>query len=428
MCLKEFFADQKLACVYTTNRNVSPDDTLIAKGYNWPLYSREKLTTAMIAHHFRMFTLRAWNLTDGFDEKIANAIDYDMYLKLSEIGPFKHVNKICYNRILHGENTSIKKIGLQKENHFKVVNHSLARQDIANYRYAPADIENDSSRKYQFERLIKSKNLLHQSNASHKINFTHAENIYTEPYLWLSLGENCLPDDILKRHNKKSFSTIYSSGRTNIDYALYLENKNYIDLLDSRNLDYGDAWGKKVVRSTNIIKCDDIFEPGCSKGFEFTHHDPISSAKDRESCERKIQRLQEARGNNNIVFLYFHRSNQKTNIEKLSIKLKELADHYTKNNKNCIIAFFHQVIIQEKNTRNLEINKHPNGILEFIFLTEKIWGGTDPELLWARSDDDLIRLMIQAVSSAKRNRSVNGSNLKVAGPSQAYEKRLPTAC
>ncbi|HCD6093388.1 TPA: glycosyltransferase, partial [Escherichia coli] len=122
LCLDEFRKDLSLACVYTTNRNIDREGNLISNGYNWPIYSREKLTSAMICHHFRMFTARAWNLTEGFNESISNAVDYDMYLKLSEVGPFKHINKICYNRVLHGENTSIKKLDIQKENHFKVVN------------------------------------------------------------------------------------------------------------------------------------------------------------------------------------------------------------------------------------------------------------------------------------------------------------------
>lgn len=149
VCLKEFMADRSLACVYTTNRNVNPDGSLIANGYNWPVYSREKLTTAMICHHFRMFTARAWNLTTGFDEKITNAVDYDMYLKLSEVGPFKHINKICYNRVLHGENTSIKKLSIQKENHFKVVNESLKRQSIEKIEYKALS-DKDTCRKYIF--------------------------------------------------------------------------------------------------------------------------------------------------------------------------------------------------------------------------------------------------------------------------------------
>jgi chondroitin synthase len=151
MCLQEFLADRKLACVYTSNRNVNPDGSLIAKGYNWPVYSREKLTTAMIAHHFRMFTARAWYLTEGFDESIANAVDYDMFLKLSEVGPFKHINKICYNRVLHGENTSIKNLGLQKENHFKAVNKSLKRQNKNSYEYIEEDKADVRSRSYNFK-------------------------------------------------------------------------------------------------------------------------------------------------------------------------------------------------------------------------------------------------------------------------------------
>lgn len=150
LCLNEFIKNRKLACVYTTNRNVNPDGTLIAKGYNWPEFSREKLTTAMIVHHFRMFSARAWYLTDGFDETITNAVDYDIYLKLSEVGEFKHLNKICYNRVLHGENTSIKKLGLQKINHFKVVNASLKRQFQNTYEYSPQDSD-DASRKYVFK-------------------------------------------------------------------------------------------------------------------------------------------------------------------------------------------------------------------------------------------------------------------------------------
>lgn len=155
LCLKEFRADLSLACVYTTNRNLDGDGKLIANGYNWPVYSREKLTTAMICHHFRMFTARAWNLTSGFDEEITNAVDYDMYLKLSEVGPFKHINKISYNRVLHGNNTSIKKLKIQKKNHFRVVNESLYRQDISEFIYHPQS-EDDSCRKYLIKHTKKS--------------------------------------------------------------------------------------------------------------------------------------------------------------------------------------------------------------------------------------------------------------------------------
>jgi chondroitin synthase len=150
LCLEEFFRDHQLACVYTTNRNVRPDGSLIANGYNWPTYSREKLATAMILHHFRMFTARAWNLTEGFNEEISNAVDYDIYLKLSDIGLFKHINKISYNRVLHGENTSITQLGVQKKNHFRVVSDYLKRNNIDHIEYKPLTAFDDC-RKYEFK-------------------------------------------------------------------------------------------------------------------------------------------------------------------------------------------------------------------------------------------------------------------------------------
>ena len=142
LCLKEFLSNHKLACVYTTNRNVNTDGTLIANGYNWSEFSREKLTTAMIAHHFRMFTARAWHLTEGFSESIANAVDYDMFLKISEVGFIKHINKISYNRVIHGSNTSVLKKDLQKINHAIVLNKSLIRQGIEDFKIFSKDDKN----------------------------------------------------------------------------------------------------------------------------------------------------------------------------------------------------------------------------------------------------------------------------------------------
>jgi chondroitin synthase len=154
VCLNEFHSDLNLACVYTTYRNVDEHGKKISDGYNWPEYDREKFTTAMIVHHFRMFTARAWSLTSGFNEEITNAVDYDMYLKLSEVGPLYHVNKICYNRTLHGENTSIRKIKEQKINHYKVINQSLERQGIKNWRIIPSSVNDDKSRAILFENRL----------------------------------------------------------------------------------------------------------------------------------------------------------------------------------------------------------------------------------------------------------------------------------
>ena len=52
----------------------------------------------------------------------------------------------------------------------------------------------------------------------------------------LSLGENCLPDDILRRNGLKSFSSPYASGRSNIEYVLSFENERFGDFLNPEYL------------------------------------------------------------------------------------------------------------------------------------------------------------------------------------------------
>ncbi len=95
---------------------------------------------------------------------------------------------------------------------------------------------------------------------------------------YLSLGENCLPDNILRRHGLETFSTVYSSGRSNIDYALHLESEDYAYLLSQKYLYYDHVGAAKVVRNRRYSKADDIYEALQSNGFEFTHHDVIADA------------------------------------------------------------------------------------------------------------------------------------------------------
>ena len=44
--------------------------------------------------------------------------------------------------------------------------------------------------------------------------------------LYLSFGENCLTDNILSRYNIKSYSTPYSSARSNIEYIFITRQLN----------------------------------------------------------------------------------------------------------------------------------------------------------------------------------------------------------
>jgi hypothetical protein len=235
----------------------------------------------------------------------------------------------------------------------------------------------------------------------------------SKPLLWLSIGENCLPDGILKRHDLKSFSTPYSHGRTNIDYAIELEKQNYATLLSKNNLVYEDTWGgAKVVRSSHIKKSDDLYDISSSKGFEFTHHDTISSEKDIESYNRKIERLLSIRKKQDVIFLYHHRKNQKTDITQINLKLEEFRQFYKAEATTCYVAFFYQTIINDKSERRLEARINEGNILEFNYYTELLWGGNDQDVFWAKNDDDLISdMFIQIERNIKLTQPIQKLNL-----------------
>lgn len=132
---------------------------------------------------------------------------------------------------------------------------------------------------------------------------------------YISLGENCLTDNILERFGIKSFATPYSHGRSNIDYAIHLEREKYIDLLKIDFLYYGYAGKTKVVRNLHYSKSDNIFNEMHVKGFEFTHHDVINNETHRESYERKIERMLSIDDKSKIKFYYHYRNCDNQNLE-----------------------------------------------------------------------------------------------------------------
>ena len=217
--------------------------------------------------------------------------------------------------------------------------------------------------------------------------------------LWLSLGENCLADGILKRFARKSFSTPYSHGRSNIDYAIALEECGYEKLLDKNCLVVGEAWGQRVVRSSLYVDSAPIFDPSCTRGFEFTHHDPLESASDCESYQRKISRLLEIHSSYDVIFLYHHRKNDSTNLKLLREKLEKSKSFYCGNGHTCCIVLFYQTIVATEMSRGLVCKAIWNEVLEFEFCTVNFWGGVNQDVFWARVDDDLISEMFDRVDS-----------------------------
>lgn len=214
-------------------------------------------------------------------------------------------------------------------------------------------------------------------------------------YLWLSLGENCLSDSILQRSYLKSYSSLYGPVRSNIDYNIEMQSKNYEGLLEKDNTNYGDLNGQEVLRSSRYNQADNIFHDLHCNGFEFTHHDWVKNNKFVQTFERRISRTQEGIGNKNFIFLYHHRYTEKSDIDFLRQKLNIFREFFEKNNKECYIILFYQNKISNVNERKLVFKKADNKIIEFVFHSEHIWEGDNQDIFWARNENDLIRDMIK---------------------------------
>lgn len=129
--LEEIQKDTRIGVVYGSFQKETPDGEFLEDGYDWPEYTREKLMFGCIVHHFRMFRARDWWRTEGFAVDMKNAVDYDMFLKLSEVTEMKHVREWSYVYRIHDESTSISESSLQKINHKIAIERSLYRRGLA---------------------------------------------------------------------------------------------------------------------------------------------------------------------------------------------------------------------------------------------------------------------------------------------------------
>jgi len=120
-----------VVCAYGSCERIDAAGSFVQNEYAWPVFSREKMMITSIAHHFRMFRRQAWERTSRFREDIVNGVDYDIFLKLAEVGALRHVEEVLYQRRWHGENTSQLNEQHQTANTHRVQREALRRQGLA---------------------------------------------------------------------------------------------------------------------------------------------------------------------------------------------------------------------------------------------------------------------------------------------------------
>ncbi len=219
--------------------------------------------------------------------------------------------------------------------------------------------------------------------------------------LWLSLGENCLADWVLQRHRLKSFATPFSHGRSNIDYILALEANAYRGVLDKAHLFKTVlADGMRVVKSNTYTFCDDIFAPGVSSMLEFTHHDVLDNPDHAFALQKRIQRLGDIKGKQDVCFFYHYRYSPKMDVPRIVEKLNKFAELYTSEQAVCLIALLFQKKIEGAERRELRILEPNGAVLPFEFRTQHIWGGN---LVFPEQDDDLFVPMLSHLKDKKHD-------------------------
>lgn len=211
--------------------------------------------------------------------------------------------------------------------------------------------------------------------------------------VFLSLGENCLSDNILDRNGLKSFSSPYASARSNIEYALLFEKEQYSDFLNPEYLRKELFHSQTaVVRNKKYVELCNRYDRSVTNGFEFTHHNVLDNHTLRDTLRRRYKRMLNLK-KKHIVFLYHHRVCDQTDHNLLIDHLNQFAEIYRSRGNTVSIYLYVQKIISSSEERHVEYFCD-RGINCFVFFTHNEWSGNDPDILWARCDDDLLHVMI----------------------------------
>ena len=120
-------------CAYGRFRRITHNGEFIDDGWEEPIFSRARLLRSMIVHPPRLFRRDAWEFVGGHNEEITNAVDYDFYTRLSEVGTMAHVSNILYSYRMQDLSTSHTKNEIQTTNTHGVVRRSLGRQGLNDY-------------------------------------------------------------------------------------------------------------------------------------------------------------------------------------------------------------------------------------------------------------------------------------------------------
>ncbi len=120
-------------CVYTKHSLVDAAGAQLGQGWSPTEFDRYDNLVGMSVPHLRSFRRALYHRTVGFDERLVNAVDYDFFLKLSNIAQIKFLDETLYRYRVHSTQTSSAKKGEQIKNHEIVVTKYLAQMGFDDF-------------------------------------------------------------------------------------------------------------------------------------------------------------------------------------------------------------------------------------------------------------------------------------------------------
>lgn len=209
---------------------------------------------------------------------------------------------------------------------------------------------------------------------------------------YVSLGENCLIDEILKDFHLRKETYPFGSGRFNIEYIRQICEEDLAHFLDPNFLRYAEVEGIQVVKNDYYTFENDIYESTVCDAVEFTHHN-VLDPKVRESVQRKVERFRLALSDpRDYVFMYYYRYSEKRNEEAIITQLKMWMDGVEKKSGvRPRLIFLHQELVNHYQDSHWKYQEQVWGI-EVTMYTKQVWEGAQR---WSAADDrDLFREML----------------------------------
>jgi glycosyltransferase involved in cell wall biosynthesis len=132
----DYMDSHSVGLIYTDYEIYNKLTGTVSQGYSENNFNYYWQIIGNLVGHFRFFRRRNLALMDWFDVNLKNGVDFDFYTRMSELTIVQKIPFKAYLYHLHGANTSILDIELQRENHLKIINKTLARLKISEHYFA----------------------------------------------------------------------------------------------------------------------------------------------------------------------------------------------------------------------------------------------------------------------------------------------------